>query len=133
MLAEHRRIRPWRALAYVCILAAGIILVIDPTRNAQPLPVAIRWVWSSVLITGALLSSYGAMRDRWLGEFVGIPFLLGGIGGLIWILVSGGGTTARLAFACLLGSIVVTLWRRLWSLWKFVRAQRRALNRQSQG
>lgn len=125
MLDSHRRRRPFRALAYLLLGTCGAILQYDPTRNVAPLPFSIRWVWSSFLVVGALVSMYGAVRDRWIGEFVGIPLLGSGLAALIWVLVSGGGSTGRLAFACIIGSVVVTLGARWYALWDFVLASRK--------
>lgn len=123
MLEQHHKIRPWRAVAYILLAWGGGILMVDPSRNVAPLPASIRWVWSTFIILGGLVSTYGAVRDRWVWEFISLPLLIAGFGGLVWILGNGSGTGV-LAFACFLGSIVATLGRRLYGLWLFSRAQR---------
>lgn len=129
MLARHRKIRPWRAAAYLMLALGGIIIWVDPTRNVEPVPFAIRWVWASFIVVPSLLAAAGAALDRWLYEFVALPLILVGFAALVFVLAAGGGTTGRLAFACWLGSIVVQTARRWGSLWKFVGALRRAKKR----
>src|SRR5215207_1277021 len=126
MLAHHRRIRPWRALAYLLLAAGGIIIWVDPTRQMVGVPFAVRWVWTGFLVVGGLVSMLGAITDRWFYEFAALPLLIGGFGAFVFVLVAGGGTTARLAFACWLASIVVQTARRWGGLWGFVTALRRA-------
>jgi hypothetical protein len=126
MLARHRRIRPWRAFAYFLLALGGLIILWDPTRNVQPVPWAIRWIWSLSIILPALLSMVGALLDRWRYEFASLPLIAAGFSVLVWLLVAGGGQTGRLAFACWIASIVVQTARRWFSLWKFNNALRRA-------
>lgn len=119
MLARHHRLRPWRALAYLFLALGGIVIWWDPTRNVEPVPWPLRWVWASFIVLGGFSAAYGAARDRWLHEFTALPFLIGGFGVLVILLVGGGGSTGRLAFACWVFSIVVQLSRRWAGLWKF--------------
>ena len=126
MLARHRRIRPWRAFAYFLLAAGGLIIWVDPTRQMDGVPFLVRWVWTGFLVVGGLASMLGAITDHWRYEFAALPLLVVGFGGMVFVLVAGGGSTARLAFACWLASIVVQTLRRWGGLWKFANALRRA-------
>jgi hypothetical protein len=128
MLARHRRLRPWRAVAYFLLAAGGFIIWLDPSRNIEPLPASIRWVWASFIVVGGLVSAVGSIRDKWLYEFVALPLLVVGFGGLVIVLCAGAGT-GRWAFAAWLGSIVVQTLRRWAGLWRFVNALKRASTR----
>lgn len=133
MLARHRRIRPWRALAYFLLAAGGLIIWLDPFRQMDAVPFLVRWVWTGFLVVGGLGSMLGAMTDRWLYEFTTLPLIVAGFGGMVFVLVAGGGSTARLAFACWLGSIVVQTARRWGGLWRFNNALRRAKREAKEG
>lgn len=126
MLARHRRLRPWRAVAYLLLATGGIIIWVDPTRNVAPVPVSIRWVWASFIVVGGLLSAAGALLDRWLYEFVTLPLIVVGFSALVLVLSAGVGT-GRLAFAAWLASIVVQTARRWAGLWRFAGQLRRAV------
>lgn len=125
MLARHRRLRPWRAVAYLLLSAGGVIIWIDPSRNVEPLPWPIRWLWASFIVVGALVSALGALTDKWFYEFVALPLIVVGFLALVIVLCAGVGT-GRLAIAAWLASIVVQTARRWWGLWQFNRALRRA-------
>jgi hypothetical protein len=129
MLARHRKIRPWRAVAYFLLALGGIVIWLDPSRNVQPVPDGLRWVWASFIVVGGLASSYGAIRDKWLYEFVSLPLLMMGFTAYVVVLCAGVGT-GRLAFAAWLASIVVQTARRWAGLWRFVTALKRANRRQ---
>jgi hypothetical protein len=119
MLARHRRLRPWRAVGYLLLAMGAIVIWWDPTRNVEPIPWPLRWVWASFIVLGGLSSAYGSLRDRWLHEFVSLPPLIGGFAVLVALLVGGGGATGRLAFACWVSFIVVQLSKRWLGLWRF--------------
>lgn len=125
MLARHRRIRPWRALAYLLLAAGGIIIWTDPFRQMADVPFLLRWVWTGFIVVGGLGSMLGALTDKWLYEFGSLPLTVVGFSGMVFVLVAGGGSTARLAFACWLASIVVQTARRWGGLWRFTSALRR--------
>lgn len=125
MLARHRRIRPWRACAYFLLAAGGVIIWTDPFRQMTEVPFLLRWVWTGFIVVGGLGSMLGALTDKWLYEFATLPLTVVGFSGMVFVLVAGGGSTARLAFACWLASIAVQTARRWGSLWRFTGALRR--------
>lgn len=126
MLARHRKIRPWRAFAYLLLALGGLIIWLDPTRNMSDVPFLIRWVWSGFIVIGGLVAMVGAVTDRWLYEFVSLPLVIVGFSAMTFVLVAGGGSTGRWAFACWLLAIVVQTGRRYGGLWLFNNALRRA-------
>jgi hypothetical protein len=126
MLARHRRIRPWRAVAYLLLALGGIVIWVDPFRQMEGVPFGIRWVWTGFLVLGGTIAALGSITDRWMAEFVALPLVIVGFAGLVFVLVAGGGSTARLALACWLASIVVQTGRRYGGLWRFMNSLRRA-------
>lgn len=133
MLARHRKIRPWRAVAYFLMAAGGLIIWIDPTRNMAEVPFLVRWVWTGFIVVGGLVAMLGAITDKWLYEFMALPLVIVGFSAMTLVLVAGGGTTGRLAFACWLLSIIVQIGRRYGGLWLFSKALRRAKREQGGG
>lgn len=128
MLARHRRVRPWRALVYFLQALGGIVIWIDPSRNVEPLPTGLRWVWGSFVVVGGLGAMLGTVRDKWLYEFVALPMVSMGFVAYIVVLCAGVGT-GRLAIAAWLASIVVHDMHRWFGLWKFVSTLKRAKRR----
>lgn len=126
MLERHRRIRPWRAVAYFLLALGGLVIWVDPFRQMEGVDVFVRWVWTGLLVIGGLASAAGAVTDRWKYEFVTLPLVYTGFAALVVVLVAGGGSTARLALACWLASIVVQTARRWGQLWRFNSQLRKA-------
>lgn len=128
MLDSHRRRRPLRVLAYALLAVGALVLMVDPTQSLQGQSIAIRWVWSGLLLAGSLSAVYGAARDRYMVEFVGLPLLMASFVGLT-IVLAARHTTGTIAFGCFLGAIVVIMWSRWLDLWRLVtttvRAERR--------
>jgi hypothetical protein len=125
MLEAHRRARFSRVPAYLLLCLGGVVLWIDPTRNVEPIPWAIRWIWASLVVIPSAASMVGAIKDWWIAEFVSLPVVMAAFIAFVLVLVLGGGSTGRLTVAFWLGAIVVMLWRRWKGLWKFVRLNRR--------
>lgn len=130
MLDSHRRRRPLRVLAYVLLATGAGVLLVDPTRSLQGQSVQIRWVWSAFLLLGALLAIYGSARDRYLAEFVGLPFLMTAL--LVFVILLGvAHTTGSIAFAFFLASLIVVMHSRWLDLWRLVTASTRAERRRT--
>lgn len=124
MLEVHQKARMSRVPAYLLLALGGVILWIDPTRNVEPLPWPIRWVWATLIVGGSLCSMVGAVMDWWIAEFIALPVVMFAFFALVVVLVAGGGTTGRLAFAFWVAAIVLMLWRRWKGLWRFVKASK---------
>lgn len=118
VLDNMERHRPYRAVFYAFLLGAGAILAYDPTRQLREVAPIVRFGWGGFLVLGGILTLYGTFRDRWLAELQGVLLLGTALTGLVFVLVAGGGTTGRLAFACFLAALVTALASRLWGLWQ---------------
>lgn len=128
MLDTHQRRRPMRVLAYFLLGFGALILMADPTQSLKTTDVEVRWVWSGLLLSGCLGAIYGAWRDRYLVEFVGLPLLGASLVGLIWVLMHRF-NTGTAAFSCFLAAIVVIMASRWLDLWRLVGASTRAERR----
>jgi hypothetical protein len=128
MLDTHRRRRPLRVLAYGLLAGGATIILTDPTKSFEHVPGQLRFFWNSMLLVGCVLTCFGAFRDRYLFEFVGIPLALAGIAAFIVVLAVAG-TTGPLAFACFLAAIFVIIFSRGLDVWDLVNATRRAERR----
>lgn len=131
MLDSHRRRRPLRVLAYSLLAAGAGVLLADPTRSLQGQGIAIRWVWSGFLLAGTLLAIYGSIRDRHLGEFIGLPLLITALAVFV-VLLSAAHTTGSIAFAFIIASLVVVMTSRWLDLWRLIAASTRAERRRSE-
>lgn len=125
MLDSHRRRRPMRVLAYTLLGLGATILLSDPLRTMRGVGVGIRWVWSGFLLAGTLLAIYGALRDRYLAEFIGLPLLMASMAAFTAVLLAVW-TSASVALACFLAAIVVIMLSRWFDLWRLTVASARA-------
>jgi hypothetical protein len=125
MLDTHRRRRPLRVLAYTLLAAGAGVLLIDPTRSLQGQSVLTRWVWSAFLLAGTLTAIYGAVRDRYLAEFIGLPLLMTSLAVFV-VLLGAAHSTGSIAFAFFLASLIVVMHSRWLDLWRLVGASTRA-------
>lgn len=130
MLDSHRRRRPFRAVAYSILAVGNTVILTDPTRSFEDVPGQLRFFWNGTMLLGCLLAIYGAVRDRYLAEFIGMPLLLAGVLAFVAVLVASF-TSGSLAFACFLAFILVVLTSRSLDLFELVRSMRRAERRRS--
>lgn len=107
-MAAHRsapRRRLVYALGYTLMATAGIAAVAWPARSvsaaASPLNPLI-YVWAAFLILGGGVSAFGAVTDRWIGEYTGLPLLASvfGIYGLAAIAIAPATDWTSLAGGC---------------------------------
>lgn len=117
-----------RATAYSLLSTGGGVLLSDPTRSLQSASIQIRWVWSTVLVVGCIAAIIGAVRDRYLAEFAGLPFIMAGMIAFVVVLAAGR-TSPGIAIACFLSAIVVILASRFMDLWELVTVTDRAERR----
>lgn len=78
----HQRKPTRRRWAYACgyllMAVAGVFAGIWPSPNVSNAAAASAWlvlVWDAFLVAGGVCSSVGAVTERWLGEYVGLPLL----------------------------------------------------------
>jgi len=129
VLENVERGRPYRAVFYGCLAACGIILLIDPTNQLDQAG-EVRWAWGGFMVVGALLSFYGVVRDHWRVEWYGLPLQGSALFGLVFVLIAGGGTTARLAFAFLVASGIPVLLHRFVRLYELAKATKKMVKKQ---
>lgn len=128
MIDSHRRRRPLRVVAYTALASGNAIIMTDPTRSFEDVPDSLRFFWNGMMLLGCLLAVYGAARDRYLAEFIGMPLVVTGITAFIVVLVAAW-ASGPLAFACFLTSILTILVSRGLDLWELVRTTLRAERR----
>lgn len=76
-LAAPRR-RLVYATGYLLMAAAGALAAIWPSPNVSSAAAAASYlvlVWDAFLVVGGLCSAIGAITQRWIGEYVGLPLL----------------------------------------------------------
>lgn len=128
MLDSHKRRRPLRVAAYTALALGNTIVLADPTRSFQNVPGQLRFLWNGMMLLGCVLAIYGAARDRYVAEFIGMPLVLAGVFAFIVVLVSAW-ASGPWAFACFLTCILVVLLSRALDLLDLVRLTGRAERR----
>lgn len=128
VLEANERGRPYRGVFYALLAAGGIILMVDPTRQLGEAG-SVRWVWSGFMIAGTLLSLWGVVKDHWRAELYGLPLQTSSLLGLIYVLVVGGDSTARLAFACFVAAPIAVIVHRMVVLQNLSRATRKMMKK----
>ena len=66
-------LRALRAVAYLLMGTAGLLLMVSPIIRAEMGFVG--WLMALFLLLGGALSAGGSATDRWVGEFTGLPLL----------------------------------------------------------
>jgi drug/metabolite transporter (DMT)-like permease len=128
MLDSHKRRRPLRVVAYTALALGNTVILADPTKSFENVPDQLRFFWNVLMLLGCLLAVYGAIRDRYLAEFIGMPLIWAGIGAFIVVLVAAW-ASGPWAFACFLTCILAVLVSRGLDLFDLVRSTRRAERR----
>lgn len=68
------------ALAYLLMACAGVAAAYWPApsvRTATGGGISPQlYVWDAFLLVGGLASGFGAVTDRWVGEYIGLPLLV---------------------------------------------------------
>ncbi len=101
--------------AYVMLAACGAASMVWPSPSVEASGRTWAFVWSAMLVVGGVPAALGAARNRWVGEWVGLPPLVAvwavyGIAAAAMGLRTG--TPARIAPAlALLAVAAVLFWR----------------------
>jgi len=106
---------PWRKrikakwpyiLMYGFFVVAGVLAFIYPTRAIlDALQTYLVYLWSSFLFLGSVLSLYGALRDRYSGEIIGLPLLATANAIFGTALLAYGSSPAAYAIGCIFWGI----------------------------
>lgn len=108
---SRRPHRVARAVAYALFALAGIAAIAWPSPAVATATGWLVYVWAAFLLFGGTMATVGAVTDRWIGEYAGLPLLFSAFG--VYSLVIG--STARLtsvAGAFALGAITAKLFAR---------------------
>lgn len=102
----------------------GLVAFLIPVTSIRATTSWLVYLWALFLLVGGLLSAYGAVTDRWIGELVGLPLISSAFG--VWFVVLAlaftvNGAAGSLAF----GGVALHLWAR----WQDVSTVRREAER----
>lgn len=131
MIADMGIRRVGRILMYGGLVLSGLFLSFRPSRVVtDSVPSWVATAWALCMIVSALICFAGAMTDRWIGEFAGIPLLssvmaLYGLSALSVVWNSEPENLTLLAFSLILLSFSAGLlarWRDVQSLLNLVKA-----------
>ena len=106
-------------LAYLLFAAAGAASILWRVQSVAH--ATLPWqalAWSGFFALGGLLSTWGALTDRWLGELVGLPMLIT-VFAFYSVVALASGRLTSVAGGCFLAGVAVFLharWRQVWSI-----------------
>lgn len=104
MFRRMRRERLFRFFMYLGLVVSGIFATLYPSELVadQVVSVVVRF-WATGMVLSAAICLYGALTDKWIGEFSGIPLLASVIAmyGLSAIFSGGEGFVIGLGFVIL--------------------------------
>jgi hypothetical protein len=106
---------------YSSLVLSGIFLMFDPSRIVTlAVPSWVGQAWTICMVASALICLYGAVTDRWLGEYTGIPLLASVMlmygGSALSVAKDEPNNTTLIGF----GLILVGFGCGLWARWKDV-------------
>ena len=117
--------RWWRAATYAS--SAGVpmpYLLIEPSEFLRTALGAAVPLLLACMVIGAVLALAGAVLDRWIGEFVGLPMLAAAL--LVFgttLIALSGGAPGRGSFGLVLMALLFVCVGRWQQLWRFVRTE----------
>lgn len=81
MLIRHERLRGARALMYGCLVFAGVCAMFfrSDLVDRQVGPV-VNFIWAVCMAISSSICLYGALSDKWIGEYSGLPLLFSVLG-----------------------------------------------------
>lgn len=75
-IMHQERNNRWRAVMYFLMSAAGVCAVLFPSDLVKDQVGSIVVAsWSLGLVLSAVTCCYGALTDKWIGEYSGLPLL----------------------------------------------------------
>jgi hypothetical protein len=93
--------------------AAGVGGAAVPTPSVQQATGSLVYLWAAFLAVGGSVSALGAVTDRWIGEYTGLPLLWAAWGVysvVLATLLSPASLVAALALAAV-GLLLYSRWR----------------------
>lgn len=90
-----------RIAGYLMMAAGGGTAFAIPAPSIQAATGWVVYLWAAFLLAGGALCAYGAVTDRWIGEYTGLPLISSAFGVYAVVLVLGAAvrtTAAALAF-----------------------------------
>lgn len=132
ILKELKVRRTGRILMYLGLSISGILTTLFPSRLVEDQvggPVVL--CWSLGMLVSALTCFYGAVTDKWIGEYTGIPLLASVLGlyGLSALAASDSHSLAILAY----GLIVVSFASGLVARWRDLQVVKKAAEDTKEG
>lgn len=117
-------------MAYILFALAGSAAIVWPAPTVAAATGWLVYVWATWLAVGGMAAAIGAVTDRWIGEYAGLPLLFTAFGVYALVVASSGRLTS-LAGAFALGAIAAKLIAR-WQDTGEVRREATARARQQQ-
>jgi hypothetical protein len=90
---------------------AGAAAIVWPAPSVESATGWLVYVWAAWLAIGGTLAGAGAVTDRWLGEYAGLP-LLSSAFGVYAVVIASNGRLSSAAGALALAAIAAVLFAR---------------------
>jgi len=113
-----------RVVGYAMMAAAGAVAFAIPVYSIRVSTGWLVYLWATFLLVGGILCGYGAVTDRWIGEFAGLP-LISSAWGVYFVVLALARTLNALAASLAFGAVALILFAR----WRDVSAVRREADR----
>jgi hypothetical protein len=115
-----------RVVSYVMMAMAGALSFAIPVSSIEATTGWLVYLWAAFLLLGGILSGWGAVTDRWIGELLGLPLISSAFA--VYFVVLGLAFTLRGSVASLaLGGIAAFAFAR----WQDVSKIRQEADRQA--
>lgn len=116
------RKRVARVLAYVLWIAAGILLTASPSDIiADKTSGYVVYLWAIFMMLGGISCFVGAVSDRWLGEYAGLPLVIS----TLWLyggILTAAGFTGELSYVRLaIGLLFISFGFKALGRWQDIR------------
>ena len=76
-----------RIIGYLMMAAGGATAFAIPAPSIQAATGWVVYLWAAFLLAGGSLCAYGALTDRWIGEYTGLPLISSAFGVYAVVLV----------------------------------------------
>jgi len=105
--------RSVRFLSYTMMAAAGGVAFAIPVSSIEASTGWLVYLWAAFLLLGGILSGWGSITDRWIGELMGLPLISSAFGvyfDVLGLAFTVKATTASLAFGAI-ALVLVARWQ----------------------
>ncbi len=113
-----------RVVGYAMMASAGAVAFAIPVGSIRASTGGLVYFWAAFLLVGGILCGFGAVTDRWIGEYAGLP-LISTAWGVYFVVLALARTVNALAASLAFGAVALILFAR----WRDISMIRREADR----